>query len=222
MRARAKALFLDRDGVINQEVGYLHAKEQVRWVEGIFDLCRMAAERGYKLVVVTNQAGIARGYYSEAQFQELMEWMRGEFESRGLKLDAVYYCPFHPEQGVGAYKREHEDRKPGDGMLRRAARDLRLDLCSSVMVGDRCSDVAAAQSAGLRQVFLLQGIETERCAGQYHPVRSLREVQQWLAVAAAASADELAASADAETSAAVGQRAARAVGWRKRTDAGRS
>ena len=98
MAARSKALFLDRDGVINQEVGYLHAKEQVRWVEGIFELCRAAAELGYKLVVVTNQAGIARGYYTEAQFQELMEWMQGEFEGRGLRLDAVYFCPFHPDR----------------------------------------------------------------------------------------------------------------------------
>lgn len=200
MGARAKALFLDRDGVINQEVGYLHAREQVRWVDGIFDLCRVARERGYKLVVVTNQAGIARGYYTEAQFEELMEWMRGEFEGRGMKLDAVYFCPFHPEHGVGKYKREHEDRKPSAGMLRRAARDLRLDLCSSVMVGDRCSDVAAAQAAGLRQVFLLQGTETERCAGDYHAVRSLQEVQQWLAVVAAASADELAVGTGTEES----------------------
>jgi D-glycero-D-manno-heptose 1,7-bisphosphate phosphatase len=226
MRARAKALFLDRDGVINQEVGYLHAKEQVRWVEGIFDLCRAAAELGYKLVVVTNQAGIARGYYTEAQFQELMEWMQGEFEGRGLRLDAVYFCPFHPEHGVGAYKREHEDRKPGDGMLRRAARELRLDLSSSVMVGDRCSDVAAAQSAGLRQVFLLQGHETERCAGEHQAVKSLQEVQQWLAVAAAAGADELAPGADAESptgaSTAIRQKTAKAAGLQNKTRGGRS
>lgn len=201
MGARSKALFLDRDGVINHEVGYLHAKEQVRWVDGIFELCRVAKELGYKLVVVTNQAGIARGYYSEAQFQALMQWMRHEFEARGARLDAVYYCPFHPEHGVGAYKREHEDRKPGAGMLRRAARELRLDLGSSLMAGDRCSDVAAAHAAGLRQVFLLSGTETEPCAGEYHAVTSLQQVQQWLVVAAAASADELSAGAEAAESA---------------------
>ena len=91
-------------------------------------------------------------------------------------------------------------------MLRRAARDLRLDLSSSVMVGDRCSDVAAGQSAGLRQVFLLQGNEPERCPGRYHAVKSLQEVQQWLAVAAAASADELATGPDASVSGASGRR----------------
>ena len=154
-----KALFLDRDGVINQEVGYLHAVEDVRWVEGVFELCRVAAGLGYKVVVVTNQAGIARGLYSEGQYEALMVWMLEEFVKQGAALDAVYYCPFHPE-GKGKYRREHEDRKPGTGMLRWAAKDLGVELGASVMVGDRCTDVAAANAAGLRTAFLLEGTET--------------------------------------------------------------
>ena len=196
MGAMRKALFLDRDGVINHEVGYLHAQEQVRWVEGIFELCRAAVGLGYRLVVVTNQSGIARGMYSEAQFEALMTWMRGEFVREGVGLDAVYFCPFHPEHGVGEYKREHEDRKPGAGMLRRAARELGVELERSVMVGDRCSDVKAANAAGLRQAFLLLGTETEACKGAYKAVRTLHEVQEWLAVAAAANADEAAAGGE--------------------------
>jgi D-glycero-D-manno-heptose 1,7-bisphosphate phosphatase len=190
MSGSGKALFLDRDGVINHEVGYLHAIEDVRWVEGIFELCRMAVGLGYTLVVVTNQAGIARGFYTEAQFEALMQWMRGEFVREGVALDAVYFCPYHPEHGVGEYRREHEDRKPGPGMLLRAAKDLGLDLGQSVMVGDRCSDIGAANAAGLRQAFLLRGTETGTCAGDYHAVKTLNEVEEWLAVAAAASADE--------------------------------
>ncbi|MBW4040048.1 MAG: HAD family hydrolase [Acidobacteria bacterium] len=182
----AKALFLDRDGVINEEVGYLYAAEQVRWVEGIFGLCATAVRLGYKLVVVTNQSGIARGLYTEAQFEALMAWMRGEFAARGVLLDAVYCCPYHPEHGVGVYKREHEDRKPGAGMLRRAARDLGLDLGMSVMVGDRCTDVAAANAAGLRQAFLLPGEEARDCGGAYVAVGSLDEVGEWLEAAAGA------------------------------------
>ncbi len=197
MGIRGKALFLDRDGVINEEVGYLHAPEDVRWVAGIFELCRVAVGLGYKLVVVTNQSGIARGMYTEEQFEALMTWMRGEFEKQGLGLDAVYFCPFHPEHGVGKYKREHEDRKPGAGMLQRAAKELRVELGSSVMVGDRCSDVAAARAAGLRQVFLVKGTETERCRGEYREVETLLQVQEWLVVAAAANADE-AAHADVD------------------------
>jgi D-glycero-D-manno-heptose 1,7-bisphosphate phosphatase len=198
MGLKRKALFLDRDGVINHEVGYLHAAEDVRWVEGIFELCRVAVGLGYKLVVVTNQAGIARGIYTEAQYETLMEWMLEEFVKQGVALDAVYYCPFHPE-GQGKYRQEHDDRKPGTGMLRRAAKELGVELGGSVMVGDRCSDVGAANAAGLRQAFLLAGTETEECKGEYRAVKTLHEVQEWLVVAAAASADEVAVlDADAD------------------------
>jgi len=175
-----KALFLDRDGVINEEVGYLHRAEEVRWVAGIFELCRTAVGLGYVLVVVTNQSGIARGLYTEEDFEVLMTWMRAEFEARGVGLGAVYFCPFHPKHGVGKYLREHEDRKPGAGMLRRAAEDLGLELGASVMVGDRCSDVGAGNAAGLRRVFLLRGTEVETCAGEFVGVESLAEVGEWL------------------------------------------
>jgi D-glycero-D-manno-heptose 1,7-bisphosphate phosphatase len=176
----SRALFLDRDGVVNEEVGYLHRAEEVRFVDGIFSLCRTAAGLGYRLIVVTNQAGIARGYYSELDFEALMEFMRGELRAKGVELDAVYYCPFHPEHGVGKYKREHEDRKPGTGMLRRGAREFGVELSESVLVGDRCSDVGAANAAGLRQAFLMSGTEAQACGGEYLAVKSLAEVERWL------------------------------------------
>jgi D-glycero-D-manno-heptose 1,7-bisphosphate phosphatase len=191
MSMKRKVLFLDRDGVINHEVGYLHRAEDVRWVEGIFELCKVAVGLGYRLVVVTNQSGIARGMYSETQYEELTEWMLEEFVKRGVALDAVYYCPFHPD-GVGKYKKEHDDRKPGTGMLRRAAKDLKVELSASVMVGDRCSDMVAANAAGLRRAFLLEGTETLECGGEYAKVATLHQVQEWLVVAAAANADEVA------------------------------
>jgi D-glycero-D-manno-heptose 1,7-bisphosphate phosphatase len=177
---RERALFLDRDGVVNEEVGYLHRAEEVRFVDGIFSLCRTAAGLGYRLIVVTNQAGIARGYYSEADFDVLMEFMRDELRAKGVELDAVYYCPFHPEHGVGKYKQEHEDRKPGTGMLRRGARELGVELRESILVGDRCSDVGAANAAGLKQAFLIRGTEPAGCGGEYLAVESLAEVEQWL------------------------------------------
>src|ERR1700744_1384125 len=99
----ARALFLDRDGVINEEVGYLHRAEEVRWVEGIVPLCRTAQELGYKLVVVTNQSGIARGLYTTEAFEGLMTWMRAELARDGVRLDAVYHCPYHPKHGVGEW-----------------------------------------------------------------------------------------------------------------------
>jgi D-glycero-D-manno-heptose 1,7-bisphosphate phosphatase len=175
-----RALFLDRDGVINEEVGYLHRVEDVRWVEGIVPLCRTAQELGYRLVVVTNQSGIARGLYTTEAFEELMAWMRAELAQQGVTLDAVYHCPYHPKHGVGEWKREHEDRKPGPGMLLRAARELGLDLTECVMVGDRCSDLAAAHAAGLRQVFLLRGTEEAACTEPHLAVESLAAVEEWL------------------------------------------
>ncbi len=176
----ARALFLDRDGVLNEEVGYLYRPEDVRWVEGAFSLCRTAMALGYRLIVVTNQSGIARGMYTESDFHALTRWMQEEFARAAVAVDGVYFCPYHPEHGVGEYRREHEDRKPGAGMLLRGAREHGLDLGRSVMVGDRCSDVAAANAAGLRQAFLLRGTESVPCPGEYMAVGSLAEVEWWL------------------------------------------
>jgi D-glycero-D-manno-heptose 1,7-bisphosphate phosphatase len=176
-----KALFLDRDGVVNVEVGYLHRTEEVRFVEGIFSLCRTAMKLGYRLIVVTNQAGIARGYYTEADFQTVMDFIQAQLRTEQIELDAVYHCPFHPKHGVGHYKREHEDRKPGTGMLRRGAREFNLSLPDSIMIGDRCSDIAAANTAGLRQAFFISGTEQSPCTGNYLAVDSLAEIEQWLA-----------------------------------------
>ncbi len=180
MSERAAALFLDRDGVINEEVGYLIDPAEVRFVPGVVELLRTARRLGYRLVVVTNQSGIARGMYTEAAFHALMEHMGRELGREGVGWDAVYFCPYHPTHGVGEWRREHEDRKPSPGMLLRAAREMGLELGRSVMVGDRCSDVAAANAAGLRQAFLLAGTETGRCAGEYLAVSALGELEAWL------------------------------------------
>jgi D-glycero-D-manno-heptose 1,7-bisphosphate phosphatase len=174
-----RALFLDRDGVINQDAGYIHRPEDVRFVPGIFSLCRTAIGLGYRLFIVTNQAGIGRGLYSEAEFHALMSWMQEELSREQVVIDAVYFSPYHPEHGVGVYKREHEDRKPGTGMLHRAAREFGIDLASSVMIGDRCTDIATANSAGLRQAFLVAGMESD-CTGNYLPITLLAEAEAWL------------------------------------------
>jgi len=176
------ALFLDRDGVINHEVNYLHRPEDVRWVDGIIPLCQTAQRLGYKLVVITNQSGIARGLYTEQQFHDLMHWMRGELSRDGITLEGIFYCPYHPTHGIGDYKREHEDRKPSPGMILRAAKDLNLDLTRSILVGDRCSDIAASHAANLRQAFLLAGTETQPCPHPSLLVNSLAEVEQWISL----------------------------------------
>jgi D-glycero-D-manno-heptose 1,7-bisphosphate phosphatase len=179
---KTRALFLDRDGVVNHETGYLYRPADVRWVEGILPLCLTAQSLGYKLVIVTNQAGIARGFYTQQDFDHLMQFMRAELQREGIMLDAVYHCPYHPE-GIGEYRRDHEDRKPSPGMLLHAARDLSLDLSQSILIGDRCSDIAAANAAGLRQAFLLSGTEEAACPGEAIAVDALSEVQTWLEAA---------------------------------------
>jgi len=183
LEAPRRALFLDRDGVVNEESGYLFRAEDVRFVPGIAALCRTARRLGYRIFVVTNQAGIARGYYSEEDFQRLMQWMQAELAREDVRFDAVYHCPFHPEHGLGEYRREHADRKPGTGMLRRGAREFGVSLEASVMVGDRCTDVAAANAAGLRKVFLIAGTEGGTCSGSYQSITALAEVEDWLIAA---------------------------------------
>lgn len=175
-----KALFLDRDGIINHEVGFLHRSEDVRFVDGIFDLCRTAQSLGYALVVVTNQSGIGRGLYTLAHFETLMDWMSLQFGEQGITLTAVYHCPYHPTQAIGEYKRESEDRKPSPGMILGAARDHNLDLAQSILIGDRCSDIAAANAAGLRKAFLLSGTEANSCPDAHVPITTLAEATHWL------------------------------------------
>ena len=149
------ALLLDRDGVINVEKHYVHRIPDVEFIDGIFDLCSAAAEAGMAIVVVTNQAGIGRGLYTEDQFWALTNWMCEQFSGRGITIDGVYFCPHHPEHGIGAYRRECFDRKPNPGMILRARDDLALDLGHSVFIGDNNSDIAAACAAGVGRTLLL-------------------------------------------------------------------
>ncbi|WP_244122138.1 D-glycero-beta-D-manno-heptose 1,7-bisphosphate 7-phosphatase [Burkholderia latens] len=147
-------MFLDRDGVINVDYGYVHRREDCVFVDGIFDLVRLANAAGYRVVIVTNQAGIARGYFSEAQFDAFMNWMRDAFDLLGARIDRVYFCPHHPIAGMGEYKRACSCRKPQPGMFEAARRELGLDMSASVMIGDKLSDLDAAARAGVGHRFL--------------------------------------------------------------------
>lgn len=151
-----RAVFLDRDGVINLDLGYVHTAEQTRWVPGIFDFCRAARAAGFLLVIVTNQAGIARGLYEEECFLEYTRWMHEQFNAQGTPLAATYYCPHHPTAGVGAGLRDCACRKPKPGMLLAAAVALQLDLSLCILVGDTKSDLRAAADAGVGRYFQLK------------------------------------------------------------------
>lgn len=148
------ALFLDRDGVINVDHGHVHRIEDFEFIPGIFELVRAANEAGWLVVVVTNQAGIAKAYYTEEQFQLLTAWMRDQFLAQGARIDAVYHCPHHPEFGE-METRNCNCRKPLPGMLLQAEKELGIDLKASVLIGDKQSDIDAGVSAGVGECKLV-------------------------------------------------------------------
>lgn len=148
-------LILDRDGVINHDCGYLHRIEECQFIYGIFALVRAFRAHGFVVAIATNQAGIGRGYYTEADFHCLMDWMLERFRLEDAPIDAVYYCPDHPTQGIGGYRKETSWRKPGPGMFLQAADDLSLDMSRSWAIGDKLSDVEAGRRAGVGTCVLL-------------------------------------------------------------------
>lgn len=153
-----RAVFLDRDGVINTEVNYLHRVEDFAFVPGTVDALRRLQQAGWALVVVTNQSGIARGYYTEADYQALTAHLRAELAVAGVSLDAVLHCPHLPDAQVPAYRLDCDCRKPAPGMILRAVAELGIDPAASVLVGDKRSDLEAGRAAGVgRNVLVRSG-----------------------------------------------------------------
>ncbi len=153
-----KALFIDRDGVINIDKVHVCRIDQFEFTEGIFDLCRKYSESGYLIVIITNQAGIAKGLYEENDFRILMSWVVKEFEDHGVKIEKVYHCPHHPE-----FTGPCNCRKPEPGMILSAIRELNLQIKECVLIGDKESDIEAGRRAGIpdKNMLLLIGTPGE-------------------------------------------------------------
>ncbi|MBU2977493.1 D-glycero-beta-D-manno-heptose 1,7-bisphosphate 7-phosphatase [Alteromonas sp. C1M14] len=147
------AFFLDRDGVINIDHGYISTPAQFDFVPGVFNACRKIVDAGYKIIVVTNQSGIARGYYTEEAFADLTNWMVEEFAQQGVGICDVQYCPHHPTHGDKPYVQNCQCRKPNPGMIIDAATQHGIDLSQSVMVGDKESDMQAGSRAGIPTLY---------------------------------------------------------------------
>lgn len=140
-----KAVFLDRDGVINIEKKYVYRIGDFTFIRGIFKLCRHYQQNDYLIFVVTNQAGIARKIYSENDFLTLTDWMTQKFKDKGVSITKVYYCPHHPE-----FTGTCSCRKPAPGLLLKAAEEFNLDLSNSILIGDKESDLQAGHNAGVK------------------------------------------------------------------------
>ena len=163
---KRKALFLDRDGVINLDRAYVGRQEDFTFMPDVFPVLRAAQDRGYRLVVVTNQSGVARGYYTEAAYESLTFWMRQVLLREGITLDAVLACFEHPDATVAAYKRESFWRKPQAGMLLEATQRFRLDPARSVLIGDQPRDLEAAEAAGIaKRLWLTDSRESPSTGG---------------------------------------------------------
>ena len=154
-----KAVFLDRDHTIIDDPGYLSDPEAVRLLPGVEVAIKSLAQAGYKIVVVTNQSGIARGLLTEETLEKINAEMRRQLAARGAHLDAIYYCPYHVEGTVEKYIVDSELRKPKPGMLLKAAKELDIDLSKSWMVGDSPADIEAGQRASCRTIRLRSGTE---------------------------------------------------------------
>ena len=156
-----RSVFLDRDGTINEEVNYLSRPEQLRLLQGAAAAIRQINEAGLKAVITTNQAGVARGYFSEEKLQQIHLELQKMLGAQEARLDAIYHCPHHPTHGQGPYKINCTCRKPKPGMLRRAARELKIDLSRSFVVGDKISDLEPGLIVGCRTILVRTGYGRE-------------------------------------------------------------
>ena len=183
-----RAVFLDRDGTVNEEVGYICDPALFRLYEYAAEAVRLLNQAGWLAVVVTSQAGIARGMFNESFLTQIHEQMKTELADAGATIDAIYYCPHHPTEGESPYRQECDCRKPKPGMLTKAAAELNVDLAASVVIGDRFRDLGMAQAVGARGVLVLTGYgreELENDSANWpqqpdHIAENLLEAVRWV------------------------------------------
>lgn len=156
-----KVVFLDRDGTINIEKEYLYKKEDFQFIDGTIEAIRLLNEYGFKVVVVSNQAGIGRGLYNESDVEKLQIYINNKLEEYNAYIDDFYYCPHHPLAGIGEYKLECDCRKPKTGMFLEAEKKYKVDKSGSWMIGDKMLDIMAGKSYGVKTILVGTGYGEE-------------------------------------------------------------
>jgi len=184
----SRAVFLDRDGTLNEEAGYISSPAQFRLYDYAAEAVRLINEADWLTIIVTSQAGIARGIFTENVLAQIHEQLKAELFLTGATIDAIYYCPHHPTDGESPYRQNCECRKPKPGMLKQAAEELNVDLSASVVIGDRFRDLAMAQAVGAKSVLVLTGYgreELEHDSANWpqqpdHVAENLLEAVRWV------------------------------------------
>lgn len=176
-----KALFLDRDGVINKDYGYVHKKDKFHFINGIFKLISFATKHDFIIIIVTNQAGIGRGIFSKNDFKNLSLWMIYTLKENNCRIDGIYFSPFHPVYGIGKYKKKENTRKPGPGLLNMASSDFNIDMNKSIIIGDKLSDIEAGYNSRVKERILIKNQKvqiTQKQSFSYHKADNLDDAKK--------------------------------------------
>lgn len=183
-----RAVFLDRDGTINEEMGYINHIGRFHLLPQSAQAIRLLNQYGWKVVVTTNQSGVARGYFPESLIHQVHQRMKDCLKKEGAYLDAIYYCPHHPEVGLPPYRQKCQCRKPAPGLIEQAVRDLSLDPSRSYVIGDRGMEVEFGHRVGAKTILVLTGYgkgEWEYCRNQWsvqpdYVAEDLLQAVQWI------------------------------------------
>lgn len=181
-------VFLDRDGTVSREAGYINHPERIELLPGSATAIRQLNENGVLAVLTTNQAGVGRGYFTEEVLHKIHERLQNQLAMKRARLDAIYYAPTHPDSKIERYRKQDDMRKPGTGMIERACREFSVDLSRSYVVGDKSTDIEFARNAGVKGVFVLSGYglgeyEHQRHEWKFEPdhvAEDLREAVSWI------------------------------------------
>lgn len=184
MQNMHKAVFLDRDGTIIEDVGYLNDPRQIKFIPGAIEAIKLLNENGYKVIVITNQAGVARGLTTEDMVQTINKVIHRNILNGGGVVEAFYYCPHHPEHGVYPYRKDCECRKPHPGLVKKAEKEHQIDLSQSFIVGDKESDLETGTQANIKSILVLTGTgentKKEMKQAPAHISANLLEAAKWI------------------------------------------